>query len=595
MKLIKICANKPFKQILFNPGFNIILGEPKERKNDDKHTHNLGKSLLVEVLDFLMLKGLSTNHVFKKHKDFFTGYEFFLEILLNSGQHLIIGRAVDTPSKISFKILNSVSSEFYDNHDSIDWDVEKLSFEKAVLQLNTYLGFDVAAAYKYRKSITYFLRSQKDYLDVFQLSKFNKGRNMDWKPFLFEILGFPGAVLEEKYNKEKELDDLEQTIQSLKKEFAVSTEEADKIRGILEVKTEEKVTVEAEIDKFNFYLEDKELNHQLVEQIDSEISKLNTIRYNATDEMNRLKQNLKTDIPNVDISGLKELYEEVRIVFPQYLAKDYRELETFNKKVSRERKQYMTKRLEELDKELAVLETELKSLDNRKSDMLAVLKDKDSYQKFKHYQKELSKIEGELIRYEEKIQKIDRLGELEQQIESIKGHLKEQTEKIKNLIKDYSTIYKEIRHNFNYIVKSLLKSPAIISTSLNKSGNVDFHADIQNPEIMEKTAEGQGTTFKKLLCIAFDLSVLIVYSKRSFYKFVYHDGALETLDDRVKRKFLDIVRDICSQYDLQYILTVIDSDIPLDITGNRIVLPGNEIILKLHDQDDSGRLFEMSF
>ena len=35
MKLVKIYANKPFKGIRFNPGFNVILGEPIEKKNKD--------------------------------------------------------------------------------------------------------------------------------------------------------------------------------------------------------------------------------------------------------------------------------------------------------------------------------------------------------------------------------------------------------------------------------------------------------------------------------------------------------------------------------------------------------------------------------
>jgi uncharacterized protein YydD (DUF2326 family) len=42
-------------------------------------------------------------------------------------------------------------------------------------------------------------------------------------------------------------------------------------------------------------------------------------------------------------------------------------------------------------------------------------------------------------------------------------------------------------------------------------------------------------------------------------------------------------------------LTVIDSDIPRDERENKIVFPDAEIVLRLHDRDDSGRLFEMSF
>ena len=83
MKLIKIYANKPFKKIRFNSGFNVILGEPKDKKRLDRDTHNLGKSFLIQVIDFLMLKKNLTNHVFSTQRSAFPGYLFYLEIQLN--------------------------------------------------------------------------------------------------------------------------------------------------------------------------------------------------------------------------------------------------------------------------------------------------------------------------------------------------------------------------------------------------------------------------------------------------------------------------------------------------------------------------------
>ena len=60
-------------------------------------------------------------------------------------------------------------------------------------------------------------------------------------------------------------------------------------------------------------------------------------------------------------------------------------------------------------------------------------------------------------------------------------------------------------------------------------------------------------------------------------------------------KSFNTVREICKEYGLQYILTLIDSDIPRDELDNRVAFPDEEIVLRLHDHDDSGRLFEMGF
>ena len=112
---------------------------------------------------------------------------------------------------------------------------------------------------------------------------------------------------------------------------------------------------------------------------------------------------------------------------------------------------------------------------------------------------------------------------------------------------------------------------------------------------MEVTAAGLGNTYKKFLCMAFDLAVLMTYSKRSFYRFVYHDGALEGLDKRKKLNFLKVVREICRENGIQYILTLIDTDMPRDGIDRVVPFADDEIILRLHDRDDTGRLFEMAF
>lgn len=592
MKLIKVYSNKPFKNVRFNPGFNVILGEPKERKDSTKDTHNLGKSLLITVLDFLLLKNLNKDHIFSKHSRIFQDYVFFLEIKLNSGKFLVIRREILNRTKISFR-FNTAELESFERN--LDWDQENIPISKARVILNNLLELEPVPEWPYRKSISYFLRTQKDFLDVFQLAKYDKGKHRDWKPFLFELLGFDGKPLLEKYELEEKKKALETLVKEVQGNLTINTGEVDRLKGIIEIKTEEKKEIEKKIDDFKFYTQDKEINQKLVDEIDLKISTLNTIRYNVTEEINRIEKSLELSIPRIDIDELKHLYEEVKIFFPNNLVQEYKNLEDFNRQVSEERKKYMEERLIELKEELHPLEAELQQLDGVKSELLSVLKDKDSYGKFKHYQKMLVKVESEIARYEEKMEYLGRIWELELQIGKLSDEIKTHTEAIKLMINRSNNSYKEIRSIFSHIIHAVLNVPALLSLKPNIEGNIEFHADIQNPENMEITAEAYGTTYKKLLCMAFDLSVLITYSNRSFYKFVYHDGALEGMDNRKKENFLEVVREICHKYGLQYILTVIDSDIPRDYLDKTVGFSYEEIVLRLHDRDDTGRLFETSF
>lgn len=591
MKIVKIYSNKPFKNVEFNTNFNVILGDIYDKTQFSKDSHNLGKSSLIKVIDFLMLDTLDDTHFLFKYKNKFDGYVFFMELLLNSGNYLILKRELNKPSKISFKVNKEKLNGFIID---LKFDREDVPFEKAKILLNSYLNFDIATKWNYRKSISYFLRTQYDYKDIFQLDKF-KGQHKDWKPFLFDLLGFNGDLLKDKYHKEDKISVLDDRINKLKNEFNVNTDEADKLKGILQIKLNEKESFEENIDNFNFYTKDKKINEELVEQIDNQISTLNTIRYNLAFEKERLQSSLKEEISNINVEEIEKLFAETKIYFPNNLKKEYKDLEEFNKKISTERKKYLLERLTVVDEDLLNVDKELFELDDRKSSLLVILTDKNSYDKFKIYQKNLAKTEADILNINNKLENINKVNNLENEIDVLKSDLVKITKKIKKSIITSNEHYSNIRKYFYESIKQILHVPAIISIKPNKYGNIDFNADIQDVNETQITAEGFGNTYRKLLCASFDIATLITYQINSFYRFVYHDGIWEGLDDRRKINYLKYIRHISKKYDLQYILTTINSDIPRDENENLINFSPDEIVMTLNDKDEKGKLFEMSF
>ena len=300
MKLVKIFSNKNFINVSFNEQFNVVLATIHDRK-DKKDTHNLGKTSLIRVIDFLLLSSFQRGKGLLG-KEIFIGQIFYGEIKLNVGGYLVIRRSIDSPTKISFKKNDLPLPNFTPPKE---WDDEDIPFKEAKEKLNEYLAFDVATNWGYRKSITYFLRTQNDYNDVFQLSKF-KGKHIDWKPFIFELLGFDGRLITTKLELEEEAEEQRKAIRLLEKEANVDIKEKDRILGLIDIKQKEKEDTEKTIDKFNFYTKDSSVTQEMIEKLDFEIQTLNTERYRISYDISKTEESLKKSLSDVNTTKLKE-------------------------------------------------------------------------------------------------------------------------------------------------------------------------------------------------------------------------------------------------------------------------------------------------
>jgi uncharacterized protein YydD (DUF2326 family) len=590
MKISKVYANKSFKNVSFNEtGLNVIIGKISDRNNSELDSHNIGKSLLLEVIDFLLLKEIKikSKYFLTKHK-IFEEHIFFLELRLNSGKYLIIKRAVENNTKISFKINDFKIDSFSTNIDN--WDELDLPITKAKEKLNTFLGFDVLPNWKYRKAINYFMRYQNDYIDVFKLSKF-QGVHKDWKPMVFDLLGFDGNLIHKKLDLEEKFEEQSLLLKTLEMENKISSEDEDKVLGIIEIKKSEFESLSYEVDRFNFYKKDNDEKEKLINEIEVKIKFANTEHYNIKYEIDKIEKSIGTDIDFIDVTDIKELYEEVQIFFPDTLLNEYEKVVDFNKKITSERNQYLLENLQSLKQELSAVESLLKKLENEKSIIIFDITEKTTYEKFKKYQKELAKAEADIIILENKLVNINKMTILQEKINDIDEEIKTKVNELKKEILKQS--HKEIRKLFNEFTMKVLNTSAILSVKTNKSNNIDFEADYQNPEELVTIDLARGNTYKKILCAAFDSAILQFYSKKSFYRFVYHDGVLDSLDIRKKEKYIEYIRNMSNENNLQYILTVIESE-TYDLK-DEFKFTEDEVCLILSDESCEEKLFENCF
>lgn len=606
MKLSKLyCNESRFKNIRFNlDGLNIVYADVQSRKEEKKNSHDLGKTKLAELIDFMFLKEIdnqSKHFLFRIKNDLgksiFNDYEFYLEILTNSGKYLTIKRSVSNNTKISFSLDEKRTEDFIPPKH---WDLESVSIKKAKQELNRYLLLDFFfnKAYDYRKAINYSLRMQGDFDDVYRLSKYAVGKDIDWKPFVFDLLGFKGELLIRKYENDLQRDRIASFVESLKKEYSIRIEDRDDIVAQMKLVEINSIEVEKEIDAFNFYEQDKELVKKGIDEIETKISDLNTDSYNLNYEIDRLNKSIDNKFA-FNLEKVKKVFEEASVYFPESLQNDYNALISFNNKLTVERNKLLSKTLIEKKQELLEVNSKLQELNNQKEKLLSYLSDTDTFRKFKYYQKELVKIEGQLIALKEKLKNIDLIIEKEKESSELLKQIESTIEEIRTIHQqtENNQRYSDIRAKFSSFYKKIMDEDARIFWKINTNNNVDFIPPKVHSKglIKKETAKDEGNTYKKILCVAFDLAILCSYNHESYFRFVYHDDVLSQQDNGIKNRFLELLKDILTRYDLQYILSVIKSDLPFDEEEKFQYFPEENIILKLHDRDQSGTLFGFEF
>jgi uncharacterized protein YydD (DUF2326 family) len=591
MKLSRIYSNQQrlFAPVTFHDGLNVVIAEIREPENREKDTHNLGKTTLSRLIDFCLLKFKDKDFFLFRHLDRFQVFVFFLEVSVDDGGFLTIRRSVENASKVSFKKHKEPFQDFVGLPED-KWDHWEMPFERAKVLLDGILNLTAIAPFDYRDALGYSLRVQEDYGDIFQLDKY-RGKHAEWKPYLAKMLGFNTELIQENYALEEEIEKLREHAAKARAELIDALEDPDKIGGMLVVKQSQALELERQVRQYNFQLSDAHITEELVNQIEGQISDLNQRRYYLSMHRKRIQDSLQERVV-FDPDSAEELFKEAGVAFAGQIKRRFEDLTKFNTAIAQERTSLLGEELKQINTELQEIVRQLATLNTRRAESMSALEDKQTFSKYR-------KISAQLVEVKTDVEMLVRQSKAAQSFQNVLAEIskkKARRAELKLLIEDNirdpaNVRYKSIRLFFNEIVKKTIDRGVVLHTRVNENGNLEFSADILNQQGAE-TSEALGHTYRKLLCVAFDMAIAREYSKERFIHFLYHDGVLETLDDRKKLNLIDLMREYAAQ-GMQHIITLIDSDLPLLPDGRVFAFESDEIILLLHDQGDDGRLFRM--
>ncbi len=398
MKLVRLYSNQPdlFQPIVFNEGFSLILAEVRRRENTGKTVHNLGKSTVARLVDFCLLKGKSQKFFLFKHENLFAGFEFYLEVVLDDGSFLTIGRAVSGQKSISFLISKTDVTDA-GNVGADQWAHLGLGITPAKRLLDGLLNFSTIAPYDFRDIMGYVLREQDDYGDVFRLGKF-RGKESQWKPFLAHLFGLDAELSLELYREVERGEEIDQRIElHLREAGAADHSDVVKAEGFITIKQRELDDLQVSLDSFDFLQADAHAVGDLAERVEEEIAVRNEESYRLSQLRAKLDESLQENSILFSAQQTEKLFAEAGVAFAGQLKKDFEQLVEFNKVISEERKTYLQEERRDVEIRLRALGPELEALQQERSRLFEFLEDSDTLAKYKELSNQVVELRANIV------------------------------------------------------------------------------------------------------------------------------------------------------------------------------------------------------
>ncbi|MBR8466251.1 hypothetical protein KDE13_07865 [Campylobacter sp. faydin G-140] len=530
MKLSKIYANSEiFKPIIFNDDMNFILSGD----------HSVGKSTLFALIDFCLLK--KDKGVFDREN--FRNFIFYLE-LKSKDCYITIKRPTQGRANIGIKITQA--PELLSDCDNFD----KIGGINTIKEyLDSILNFKVD---NFRRYLSYFLRDQDNQSDIFRLNKFLKDKDINFKPIVANLLSIEGKNIKEKYDIENDIKKTEQEIILLEEDLGDYTtkEQIEAELVIYERRLKEK---DGMYEKFDFYLSEKNISKELVDKIETDTSVLNKRRNSIMREIAYIDEFIKQDIV-IKEDDLEALFKEMEVLFPKELRKNYQNVIDFNKQLAEERAKTFSENKIKFEKDLEHIDSSLMELNKKRMQILSVLENTDSMDKFKKLQEEITNLKIEIGLHNNRLNKFNLIDNKKAEIVSQKNSLNLVIERNKELVK--TSFIKQIQEKISEYSAIVFGKDAAFSVGFNKEDNIEFDLKIAGEKGFDNDLE-KGKTIKKLLCFIFSAALLEMYKNDNFFHFLAFDSPFDGDKNEWQKGTFEAIKKLSNQ-GLQVIITSID-------------------------------------
>lgn len=596
----------------FHDGLNIILGinlPPKDQtENKSADTNGVGKSMIVNCLRYVL--GTNASGIFDLPYFAEKKYWAHLEIVKNNTSHVLIRPLFSTLKKYSFiydgtleswqQILadNSIELSNLENEKDIAetlgglTSLRSFTDDEYINELCKIENLDYGKTRVKLPSILDFLirQEKRGYDDIIEMHERTNWVQYRTVQYLF---GLPSNLEQESSSLKEEISTTQAELNLKKKELSlrhINSVDTITNRRITFSKELEKIRNELKSIKVIPTLEDVRKTYQ---EKRAQLFKLNEtlnlkenylVNYKTALNTEESKEKSLKSLINVD-----QFYADLVGFFPKELKENIDSFKSFFSSVGDDRQDYYKDLISKTEQELKLFKTQKKSL----SEELNTLSSRFSNTSIIG---DISAIASREEKVFSEIKDLDLMEKYLVEVENLEEKLEKQNAKRTELINTGKADEKKNRSERLSLIKAFRDYVESVYGTSDGSLEFKFNSNM-NSSTAGRTdiscwlpahgSMGRGAA----MIVLFDF--VWFFRKRGNEEFdpnfLVHDGPFVVIGDVVKPKILDLVVELLSETDKQYLITANEHDIPNLATYRKYVCK------ELDGSQDSSKFFGEQF
>ena len=581
MLLAVHCDRKSFMEVIFTPGFNVILAERTKESTIRDSRNGLGKTSLIQIIHFC----LGGNRSKTLLNDRLADWTFTLDLEI-SGKKFSVSRNTTNCKNVSIE------------GDCADWPISpEIDGEtgKRLMRVNDWrqvlgvLMFDMQMMYEekyaptFRSCISYFARQNSEmggFLEPF--SQYRKQHEWDKQVNNAFLLGLDWTYA----SKWQDLKDRKKVLEQIKGEVASGIlEHLQGNIGDLEARKvlleEETRNQQAELDAFRV--------HPQYTRIEKEANQLTSAIHDLTNDnvsnrrlLEYYEKSIETE-KEANLESLVAMYKQTGVVMSESVKRRLEDVKQFHRQVVANRKEFLQSEIDRLKQGLTRREDEIRVLSEKRSKLLGILRTHGALEEYTRLQQRNSAMISDL---KDVTNRLENLKKFEQGKSALKVDFELLQQQAWVSIDERRKIKEQAIALFNSNSKFLYDSPGELSINVTPNGYA-FKVDIQR--------EGSfGINNMKIFC--YDLMLAQIWAaKKVSPGFLIHDSILfADVDERQKALALELAAKESKNRGFQYICTMNSDGVPYKDFSREFDFD-QYVRVRLTDKTEVGALFGIRF